>query len=116
MRMVRLAASVSLMLGLLALGGCISETKYAAISEAYKGSPALRREELRRCNLQARAAPIQRAKLAVVMNLPPRSDPVPVLCRRMIESVASGKLSYEDYRTIRAGQITPKLVRILQGR
>lgn len=116
MRTVRLAAGGSLMLGLLALGGCISETKYAAISEAYKGSPALRREEIRQCNLRDRASPIQREKLAVVMNLPPRSNPVPILCRRMVESVASGKLTYEDYRTIRVGQITPKLVRILQGR
>lgn len=104
------------MLGLLILGGCLSSTQYSAVSEVLKGSPELRREGVETCMRNNRSTPEQKEMMRKLMNLSPGSNAVRIGCERVTAALASGKLSYDDYRGIQFGQITPQLVRVLQNR
>lgn len=104
------------LVGSLMLGGCVSATQYSAVSEALKGSPELRRENVTTCVRNNRSTPQQKDMMRKLMNLSPGSDVVRVGCERVTAGMASGKLTYEDYRGVQFGQITPQVVRILQNR
>lgn len=103
-------------LGLLMLSGCVSSTQYSAVSEAVKGSPELRREGVETCVRDNRSTPEQKEMMRKLMNLSPGSNAVRVGCERLMAALGSGKLSYDDYRGLQFGQITPQLIRILQNR
>lgn len=102
--------------GLLLLGGCVSATQYAAVSEALKGSPSLRNDEIDRCVKTNRSTAREKDIMRKLMNLSPGSDTARVGCTRMVGAVASGRLSYADYQSVRMGQVTPQLIRVLQAR
>ena len=103
-------------IGLLVLGGCVSSTQYSAVSEALKGSPDLRRESVETCVRDNRSTPEQKEMMRKLMNLSLGSDTVRVGCERVTAALASGRLSYDDYRAIQFGQITPQIIRVLQNR
>jgi hypothetical protein len=46
----------------------------------------------------------------------PESKAARLSCQRGVNAVASGKLTYADLGKLRRGDITPKLVKIMQGR
>jgi hypothetical protein len=102
--------------GLLFLSGCMSATRYEAVTEALKGSPALRRDEIARCTSNNRSTAAQKELMGKLMNLPPRSDVVRVACERIVSGMVSGKLTYSDYQKVSMRQLTPQLVRVLQAR
>jgi len=104
------------LVGSLMLGGCVSSTQYSAVSEALKGSPELRREGVETCVRNNRSTLEQKEMMRKLMNLSPGSNAVRIGCERLTAALASGKLSYDDYRGIGFGQITPQVVRILQNR
>ena len=122
-----LAAPISMVAALLLLAGCttsqritarnITPVQYASVTEALKGSPALRRNELRTCVAKTRrAAAAQHAAMAALMNLSPRQDPATVYCQRAMQAFVSGRISYADFQQLRDNQISPKFIRIIQGR
>lgn len=118
------ASAAAMVAGLVLLSGCTTtQTKriwtpvqYASYIEAMKGSPALRRTELQRCNAEIRATPGRRAELGVVLNLPSNRDSVPVFCQRIVTALVSGRLNYTDYQNSRRSVVTPKVIRVIQGR
>jgi hypothetical protein len=123
----KIASAAATVAGLVMLGGCtspqritpqnINPVQYASASEALKGSPALRRAELQNCVAKARRfGPREIESVRLVMNLPTRQDVPTTYCQRAIAAVASGRLTYADYQAVRANQITPKLIRVIQGR
>lgn len=118
-------ASVALMIaGLMVLGGCTTtQTKrvwtpvqYASYIEAMRGSPALRRSELDKCQAQIRAIHGRRAELGKILNMPPNRDPVPLFCQRIVGALVSGRLNYSDYQNSKRSVTTPKVIRVIQGR
>lgn len=86
------------------------------MSEALKGSPALRSDEVRRCVADNRSTPDQKTMMLKLMNLAPDRDPVRVGCERVVEGLASGRLGYDDYRKLQFGEVTPQVIRLLQAR
>lgn len=121
MKRGHVAASACLAMAVFLLGGCvsarpISPTTYAAYSEGLRGSPQLRRTEIRNCVAGVRPTPQQREIFRQLLNLAPGRDPMPVACRRITDAIVSGRLSFADAEKARAGEVTPGLVRILQAR
>lgn len=123
----RFALAATMVAGLVLLGGCtstqritpqnINPVQYASAAEALKGSPALRRAEIQSCVTKARRyGPRQAESVRLVMNLSAGRDVEATFCQRAVASVVSGRLSYADYKALQANQITPKFIRIMQGR
>lgn len=122
-----LASAAAVAASMVLLSGCTTAQKgpgrnmtpvqYAASTEALKGSPALRRATLQECAVIARRSGARNiSAMAVLMNLPPNRDPIPLYCQRMVAALTSGRITYADYQAIRTMQATPKLIRVIQGR
>lgn len=116
------AISASFAIGLLFVGGCtttkppINATTYAAYAEGLKGSPAFRQAEISKCIGEVSNDPRRREVLRKIANVAPGTDPRPIVCQRLTGAMASGRLTYAEMQTFTAGQATPKIVRIMQGR
>lgn len=122
----RVTSAAAMVVGLMLLSGCTSTQQrtgrsltplqYASVIEAMKGSPALRRSEIQRCSAGTRSSPHQRDQLRLLLNVSPNRDPTPLFCQRLIGALTSGRLNYADYRNSMRSEITPKLIRVIQGR
>lgn len=100
----------------LALTGCMTQEKYEAISTALEGSASLRAKAVNDCSAKS-ANWTKNATETAALLLDVPADKAPRLaCQRTVNAAASGKLTYEDVIKMRRGEITPKMVRILQGR
>jgi len=108
---------VILTLSLLALSGCgVSQANYAAGREALRGSPALRSDFVRTCTRNISRKPLAtRRNVAKVMNTSVGAAPR-VYCSRLTRGIASGRLSHADISAAARGQVTPAIIRVLQGR
>ncbi|MEO9336895.1 hypothetical protein ABFT80_05590 [Mesorhizobium sp. SB112] len=102
--------------GMLAIAGCNTGASYDVGREALKGSPALRADFVNNCTRNIARKPIatQRA-MAKLMNVSVRNTPR-VYCQRVTRGVASGRLTNSDLSAGARGQLTPNVVRVLQGR
>jgi hypothetical protein len=100
----------------LALAGCMTQEKYEAVSTALEGSASLRAKAVNDCSLKSSDWTKQATETAALLLEVPASRAPRLACQRTVNAVASGKLSYHDMIKMRRGEITPKLVRILQGR
>ncbi|MBB5704253.1 hypothetical protein FHS76_004170 [Ochrobactrum daejeonense] len=109
MRLLR-ASAVGLM-GLI-LSSCVSEGSYNQAQEAMRGSPALKRDGIARCYKgTSRASAASKAHMAKVMNVSSRSNVARIYCTRAFNGIASGRITYTDFRTR-----SPKFIRVIQGR
>lgn len=108
---------VVLALSLLALSGCgISQTNYAAGREALRGNPALRSDFVKTCTRNISRKPYTtRRNIAKLMNTSVGATPR-LYCSRLTRGIASGRLSHADISAASRGQVTPAIVRVLQGR
>ena len=108
---------VVLALSLLALAGCgISQTNYDASREALRGSPSLRNDFVRTCTRNISRKPYAtRRNIAKLMNTSVAATPR-LYCARLTRGIASGRLSHADINAAGRGQVTPTIVRVLQGR
>jgi len=108
---------VVLALSLLALAGCgISQTNYDASREALRGSPSLRNDFVRTCtrNISQKSYATRR-NIAKLMNASVSSTPR-LYCSRLTRGIANSRLSHADISAASRGQVTPAIVRVLQGR
>ncbi|WP_105383768.1 hypothetical protein [Neorhizobium alkalisoli] len=97
-----------------ALAGCMTQERYQTVSTALEGSAALRAKTIKECT-RSEWNPKTTESLALVMDV--SENKVPHLaCQRVVNAIASGKLSYEDLEKVRQGNITAKIVRIMQDR
>ena len=55
------------------------------------------------------------ANLAAVANTTPARAPR-VICQRVVGGIVSGRITQADVAGMRRGQVSPKLVRVVQGR
>jgi hypothetical protein len=99
------------------LTGCgVSATSYATSKEALRGSPALRSEFVANCTRNIKAKPLRtRQNIAKVMNTSVGATPR-TYCSRLTRGITSGRLSHKDISAASRGQVTPAIVRVLQGR
>lgn len=97
----------------ISLSACMTEERYEATSTALQGSAALRGKTIGECSRDWRAKSLENAALLLDV---PQSKAARLACQRFIEAVAAGKLTYQDVNRMRQGDITAKMVRIMQGR
>lgn len=100
----------------LALTGCMTQEKYEAVSTALEGSASLRAKTINDCSAKSSDWTKSATETAALLLEVPASKAPRLACQRTVNAVASGKLTYQDVIKMRRGEITPKLVRILQGR
>lgn len=100
----------------LLLSGCVTQNTYDTSREALRGSPGLRTQFVNNCVSNIRSKPQQqRQAMATVMNTSLRNAPR-VYCQRVTNGITSGRLSRSDINAGARGQLTPSIVRVLQGR
>ncbi|MDO1582370.1 hypothetical protein [Rhizobium oryzicola] len=109
---------IALVLCGVAVSSCTatSRTNYDAGVTALAGSKSLRASAIEKCIIKARSADTAaRHKVAVVMDV--RDNQVDQLyCNRVINAAAAGRISYDEANNLHYGQITPNLIKIIQGR
>ncbi|MBT1158053.1 hypothetical protein J1C56_20865 [Aminobacter anthyllidis] len=109
-----------ILLGLSAIvAGCttMSQGEYKTAQTALSGSPSLKREIMASCikDENARSAK-DKAEMAAVFNINP-STYAQTFCKRMINGMASNRITYQDYRNLDSSTAdNSKLIRVLQGR
>lgn len=100
----------------LLLSGCVTRNNYESVVTALNGSPALRAKQIENCISKRKyTSPTQRHNLALLMNLPD-SAADSTFCRRVVNAMANGRISFREVKGTMHGQLTPNLVRIAQGR
>lgn len=99
------------------LSGCgISPANYSASREALRGSPGLRSDFVGTCTRNISRKPLRtRQGIAKVMNTSLRGTPR-TYCARLTRGITSGRLSHSDIAAASRGQVTPAIIRVLQGR
>jgi hypothetical protein len=97
--------------------GCgVSQSTYNSSRELLRGSPAIKSQFVANCAMSISRKPVAtRQALAMIMNTSLRSAPG-VYCRRVTQGIASGRISHSDLNAGTRGEVTPKVIRVLQGR
>lgn len=105
----------AIVLGAITIGlsACMTEERYEATSTALQGSAALRGKTIEHCSRGWSAKSTENAALLLDV---PQAKAARLVCQRSIEAMASGKLTYQDVVRMRQGDITAKMVRVMQGR
>lgn len=108
---------VSIIATVLLLSGCgVSASTYATGQQALKGSPAVRSDFIKTCTQRIRNKPLKtRQGIAKVANTSVSAAPR-IYCSRLTRGIASGKLTHSDINAASRGQVTPNIVKVLQGR
>lgn len=108
------ACLTSILLALSVLAGCApSKQEYAAIQETVRGSAKARKLAMSQCLKDWSSS--SRRNASIILDVSEKDAPR-LACARTIEAVRSGKLEYQDIVDIKRGNVTPKLVKMLQGR
>ncbi|MDL2398483.1 hypothetical protein [Rhizobium mayense] len=103
---------------LASLAACTPEQraqKSEAVKTALQGSPALRENFYASCrsgNITAK----QKQAIATMANVS-ASDPMAVVCRRVVNGLTAGKITSEEVETFVRTQVpSPNLIKVVQGR
>ncbi|MFD1883287.1 hypothetical protein [Paracoccus pacificus] len=106
-----------LVLALVALAGCgVSEDKFESSREVLAGSPAARNAFISNCVERMKSKPAQqRAQLAAIINTSVRNMPGSY-CQRVTRGIVNGRITREDLNKSMGGNVTPSVIRVLQGR
>jgi hypothetical protein len=99
------------------LSGCgVTPTNYAASQEMLRGSAGVRNDFVQTCITRiSRRSLANRQAIAKVMNVSVRNAPR-IYCQRLTRGITSGRLKHADFNAGARGQLTPTVVRVLQGR
>lgn len=101
----------------LSLSGCaVSEQRYEAARTALEGSPKLKQEAIRLCIKDAKSKSPENLKLIAMLANTSTAAVPQVLCTRVYNAWANGRLPYQDYKSGMAGNPTPATIKIIQGR
>lgn len=99
------------------LCGCgVTQRNYAATQEMLRGSASVRNDFVQTCIARiSRRSLADRQAIAKVMNVSVRNTPS-IYCQRVTRGIVSGRLKHTDLNAGSRGQLTPAVVRVLQGR
>lgn len=93
-----------------------SEKQYDSLVTKLAASPRLQKNEIEACKRKYHnSRQSVRKNLAVVTGVDPDKG-VSIFCNRMIKAFAKNKVTYEDFVAARRGQITPRLLKLVQGK
>ncbi|PPJ48129.1 hypothetical protein C0075_21790 [Rhizobium sp. KAs_5_22] len=109
--------SLPLLAVALSLSGCaVSQQRYEAGRTALEGSPKLKQEAINQCTKDTKSKSSEKLKvLAMLANTSTAAVPK-VLCTRVYNAWANGRLTYQDYKSGMTGNPTPATIKIIQGR
>lgn len=98
------------------LTGCLTEDNYEAAAEALKGSASLREKFVVKCvgeghDWNARSREAYSWYVSVADSRNPR-----LLCQRIVNSIASGKLKYKDWQSFNEDELTKGAIASLRGK
>jgi hypothetical protein len=106
------------MLAATLVSGCntVSESDYKLGQAALAESPTAKRYVLQECIAENRknSAAVQK-EVAAFLKVP-QSGVAETVCRRVVNAMANGRLTYADYRKIMTNGDNPKLLKIIQGK
>lgn len=113
MKSLRIA---SLVVALTTLAACApSQDEYARLQTAVQGSPAMQKALHKDC-VSKKWSKADRDYGALLISVPPGKVQA-VVCKRIVNAMASGRLKYADVRQLTGNQgPTVNLIKILQGR
>jgi hypothetical protein len=108
---------IILALSAVVLSGCgVSQASYATSRESLRGSPGVRSDFVNTCTKKISRKPLKtRQGIAKLMNTSVANTPR-TYCTRLTQGITSGRLSHSDISAASRGQVTPAVVRVLQGR
>jgi hypothetical protein len=114
MKILNLVLIASLSLG---LAGCvISEQKYDTFRVTLKKNPDVREKLIAGCIRDGKTlSKADRELYAEIID----SNPATVehaYCRRLMNSVANGRLTYQDYKDIMHNKPTARVLRLMRGK
>lgn len=101
----------------LAVSSCTTTRENFEVgATALAGSKSLRRASIQNCVANARHnSPYARHNVALLMDVKD-SDVDRLACTRLVNAVASHRLTYDEVQSMRYGQLTPNFIKIMQGR
>ena len=109
----------TIILGVAVLAGCttMSEGEFNNVQAVVGGSPAGKRATIKECIERERAMPLStQRETAEVFNINLANYPA-TYCTRLWNAVASGRITYADYRKLSTPTAdSSKVIRIMQGR
>jgi hypothetical protein len=102
------------------LSGCADTTTspeaWAGMRNDLRRSAKLRQQYVNVC-IAADQFPDRREELALIMNVRADSNVQRTLCTRMMDAVASGRLTYADYKEQKRNpSLTVKSIKVMQGK
>lgn len=100
----------------LAISACTMTRDQYENARVASQSPAVKAREIQICtaNEQRRSA-THKANLSALMGVSVARVPQ-TYCRRLINAMVAGRISYEDYRNAMKGGNMTGIIRVLQGR
>lgn len=100
----------------LGLSGCMTQDNVEAVGEAIKGSPALRAKVIENCiNNPRQWNPDAQEGLATIVTAADSRNKR-LICERIYNGIASGRLTAKDIRSFNDETLTPNAVRVLRGK
>jgi len=100
----------------ISLTGCMTQEKLDAAGEALKGSSALRAKAIDRCiNNSAQWNPDSQEGLATIVTAADSRNKR-LICERIYNGIASGRLTARDIRSFSDETLTPNAIRVLRGK
>lgn len=109
--------SLPFLAAVLSLSGCaVSEQRYEAGRTALEGSPKLKQEAVRLCVKDTKSKSTEKLKIMAMLANTSTAAVPEVLCSRVYNAWANGRLTYQDYKSGVTGNPTPAAIKIIQGR
>jgi hypothetical protein len=105
---------------ILMLAGCATtasrQEKYETSKAILQGSPKVKQRAMDNCMAKIKTHSLEkRQNMADVANT--TVDKLPgVFCSRVIDGLADGRVSYNDYNAVLNGSVTPNMIKVVQGR
>lgn len=100
------------------LTGCaatVSEQEFETRRAAMIKDPAAYRKEVQECIDGAPKTADAKAQVAALTGLPPERA-IEGTCDRVHKAVASGRITYAQYKAYLSGTIDPEIIKVMQGR
>lgn len=113
---MKISHLVTSCLAALVLAGCmVSENRYKQVQASVR-NPAQQKAEIASCSTSVgNMSPERRQSFATLAGTSVASVPT-VFCRRIVQGVASGKLTRDDINSVYKGALTPNALKVIQGR
>ena len=98
----------------IAAGCAPTKQQYAVVQETVRGSAKARQFAVKECLSKGWDREAMR-NASIVLDTTEKAAPE-LACRRAVEAVRSGRMTYADAVALKQKRMTPEVIKILQGR